>query len=216
MTYSLFDAPEVAPWNEAVCPGAVILRGFALRDAAAIMAAVQETTRLAPFRRMQTPNGFQMSVAMSNCGQYGWVSDRSGYRYDRLDPASGLPWPTMPTLLLDLAARAAQAAGFPAFRPDACLINAYEAGARLSLHQDKDERDFAQPIVSVSLGIPANFQFGGLLRSDKTIKIQLSHGDVAVWGGRARLNFHGILPIKAEHHPLTGNRRINLTFRKVR
>lgn len=215
MTLSLFDALDDPPWQEPICPGAVVLRRFALRDAAAVLAALDDITRLAPWRHMQTPGGYRMSVAMSNCGTYGWVSDTSGYRYDRLDPDSQRPWPPMPAALRKLAVQAAAAAGFDAFAPDACLINCYEQGAKLSLHQDRDERDFSQPIVSVSLGVPANFQFGGARRNDKTVKIALTHGDVVVWGGPARLNFHAVLPLKDERHALTGSRRINLTFRKV-
>lgn len=214
-TLSLFDALDDPPWQEAICPGAVVLRRFALRDAPAVLAALDEITRLAPLRHMRTPGGYSMSVAMSNCGPYGWVSDTRGYRYDRLDPASGQPWPPMPALLRTLAAQAAAQAGFDGFAPDACLINCYQQGAKLSLHQDRDERDVSQPIVSVSLGIPANFQFGGPRRNDKPAKIPLTHGDVVVWGGPARLHFHGVLPLKDAEHALTGKRRINLTFRKV-
>ena len=156
-----------------------------------------------------------MSVAMTNCGSLGWVTDRSGYRYDSLDPERGQPWPAMPASFLRLAQTAAAKAGFPDFCPDACLINRYEAGAKLSLHQDKDERDFAAPIVSVSLGIPAVFLFGGLNRADKTMRVPLVHGDVVVWGGPARLRYHGVLPLKPGHHPAFGARRVNLTFRKA-
>jgi alkylated DNA repair protein (DNA oxidative demethylase) len=156
-----------------------------------------------------------MSVAMTNCGRLGWVSDRSGYRYDPLDPDSGQPWPAMPPLLRQLALDAAQAAGFPGFAPDACLINRYAPGTRLSLHQDRDEGNYAHPIVSVSLGIPAVFLWGGAQRSDKARRIALMHGDVVVWGGPARLRFHGVLPLPEAHHPMTGSYRINLTFRKA-
>jgi len=164
---------------------------------------------------MVTPGGYRMSVAMTNCGTLGWVTDRTGCRYDGIDPESGTPWPNMPELLFRLATTAAAEAGFAKFVPDACLINRYEIGARLSLHQDKDEKDFTQPIVSVSLGIPAVFLFGGLKRTDKTTRVQLTHGDIVVWGGPARLRYHGVLALKEDHHPLLGAYRINLTFRKA-
>jgi len=176
---------------------------------------VQNVTAHAPFRHLFTPGGLRMSVAMSNCGALGWVSDRRGYRYDAIDPASGQPWPRMPEVFLKLAGSAAALAGFGGFTPDACLINRYEAGTRLSLHQDKDERDFTQPIVSVSLGIPATFLFGGPDRGGKCLRIPLSHGDVVVWGGPARLRYHGVAPLKQAAHPLLGTQRINLTFRRA-
>ena len=206
----------VEPVREALAPGAVLLRGRALPVAAALLAAVDSIAAQAPFRRMVTPGGFEMSVAMTNCGAAGWVTDRRGYRYDRRDPASGLPWPPMPALIHDLAAAAAAEAGFSGFRPDACLINRYVPGARMSLHQDKDERDFGAPIVSVSLGIPAIFLFGGLKRTDKPQKIRLTHGDVVVWGGPSRLFFHGVAPLADAEHAVMGRQRINLTFRKAR
>ncbi|HEX9391692.1 MAG TPA: DNA oxidative demethylase AlkB [Usitatibacteraceae bacterium] len=209
-------ADAVAPSREQLCPGAMILRGFALPDAAALIAAIESVTQAAPFRHLVTPGGFSMSVAMSNCGALGWVSDRRGYRYDPVDPQSGRPWPPMPDAFLTLARAAASAGGFDNFQPEACLINRYEPGTRLTLHQDKDERNYDQPIVSVSLGLPAVFQFGGLQRSDKTLRVPLMHGDVAVWGGPARLRYHGILPLKPGHHPLLGAQRINLTFRRAR
>ena len=170
----------------------------------------------APFRHMFTPGGYQMSVAMTNCGELGWVTDRKGYRYDAIDPVSQKPWPAMPPVFLELAGQAAAEAGFVDFRPDACLINRYDAGARMSLHQDRDEQDFGAPIVSVSLGLPAIFLFGGPKRSDKPQRYRLSHGDVVVWGGPSRLFFHGIAPLADGEHTLLGRQRINLTFRKAR
>lgn len=157
-----------------------------------------------------------MSVGMTNCGSLGWVTDRRGYRYEAEDPLSGQPWPAMPPVFRELAEQAAHQAGYPEFRPDACLINRYEPKAKMSLHQDKDEADFAQPIVSVSLGLPATFQFGGMHRSDPVAKIQLNHGDVVVWGGVDRLRYHGILPLKSGEHPRLGAVRVNLTFRRAR
>jgi len=169
----------------------------------------------APWRQMVTPGGQTMAVSMSNCGSLGWISDRKGYRYAPLDPLSRLPWPPLPALFLDLAGEAAATAGFPGFHPDACLINRYNPGTRLSLHQDRDEQDFSAPIVSVSLGLPAIFLLGGLTRSEKSQRIPLLHGDVLVWGGVDRLRFHGVQPVKDGDHPLTGNCRLNLTFRRA-
>jgi len=216
MTLDLFaDADDTRPSRENICPGAVVLRRFALTNESELLQSLQAIITTSPFRHMTTPGGFRMSVAMSNCGTYGWVTDQHGYRYDRIDPERKQPWPSLPECFLQLAHDAAASAGFADFVPDACLINRYEPGARLSLHQDKNERDFTQPIVSVSLGLPAIFLFGGMQRSDKTIRIPLAHGDVVVWGGPARLRFHGVLPLKAGHHQLLGAQRINLTFRKA-
>ena len=201
--------------EEDLGPGAKLLRGFVASEEIGILSSMREIEIRSPFRHMVTPGGFRMSVAMTNCGPLGWVTDRKGYRYDALDPDSGSSWPAMPEGFSALASKAASAAGFPEFEPDACLINRYEPGAKMSLHQDKDEPDFGQPIVSVSLGVPAVFLFGGLKRSDKAKRMQLFHGDVVVWGGPARLRYHGVLALKAAHHPLTGARRINLTFRKA-
>ncbi len=215
MTLDLFaDLPE-QPRNEHLCEGAMVLRGFAVAYAPAVFEALAGITADAPFRHLITPGGFRMSVAMTNCGPYGWVSDRSGYRYDATDPQSGRPWPAMPAVMQTLARDAAAAAGFDGFAPDACLINRYAPGARLSLHQDKDERDYGAPIVSVSLGIPAVFLFGGLRRDERPQRLRLTHGDVVVWGGPARLRYHGVAAIQANHHPATGAYRINLTFRKT-
>jgi len=180
------------------------------------MAALRDIVERAPFRHMITPGGYRMSVAMTNCGTAGWITDRTGYRYGTDDPETGKPWPAMPPLLHDLARRAADHAGFAGFAPDVCLINRYMPGTKLSLHQDKDELDLRAPIVSVSLGLPAIFLFGGLKRSDKASRFRLQHGDVAVWGGPARLAFHGVAPLADGEHPLMGRQRINLTFRKVR
>jgi DNA oxidative demethylase len=216
MNLDLFDTlPDSQPQEEQLAPGATWLRRFAVLDETALLAGMEEVIVRAPFRHMVTPGGFVMSVAMTNCGSLGWVTDRTGYRYDAIDPMSGRPWPPMPEPFLTLAASAAAQTGFPDYRPDACLINRYELGAKLSLHQDKDEQDFDQPIVSVSLGIPAVFLFGGLSRADKTLRIPVMHGDVVVWGGPARLRYHGVMPLKPGHHPLVGDCRINLTFRKA-
>lgn len=211
----LFDALERTAGAVTLVPGAALLRGFALDDAAALLAAIDAVATLAPLRHMVTPGGYTMSVATTSCGELGWTSDAQGYRYAACDPDSGLPWPAMPALFSTLARDAAAQAGFPGFEPDACLINRYAPGARLTLHQDRNERDFGAPIVSVSLGLPATFLFGGIKRTDPTLKLRLVHGDVVVWGGAARLRFHGVLPLSHGTHPVTGACRVNLTFRKA-
>lgn len=195
--------------------GAVILRGFATPHEHLILSLVEAIAQRAPFRHMVTPGGHTMSVATTSCGSWGWVTDPKGYRYESKDPHSGQSWPPLPELFLTLATSAAQMAGFPNFKPDACLINLYKPGAKLSLHQDKDELDFTSPIVSVSLGLPAIFLFGGLQRKDLVKKALLEHGDVVIWGGPARLAYHGILPLKKGNHPLLGKKRFNLTFRRA-
>lgn len=209
----LFD--DARPNVEPLADGAVLLRGFAKPEAESLMAAVERIAAVAPFRHMITPGGFRMSVAMTNCGGAGWVTDRSGYRYDPLDPVTDRPWPALPETFVMLAARAAAAGGFPGFAPDACLINRYEPAARLSLHQDKNERDFDSPIVSISLGLPAVFLFGGARRADRPRRVRLESGDVVVWGGPARLAFHGVAALANGDDPLTGRCRVNLTFRKA-
>jgi alkylated DNA repair protein (DNA oxidative demethylase) len=201
--------------RERIADGALVLRGFALESADELLSKIEAITAAAPFRHLRTPSGIRMSVAMTNCGRFGWVSDRRGYRYERSDPLVGQPWPPMPDVFCSLAQSAAQAAGFAEFAPDACLINCYVPGTRLSLHQDKDERDFSAPIVSVSLGLPAIFLFGGKSRQDKPFRVPLEHGDVVVWGGPARLNHHGVLPLKEGEHPLLGRQRLNLTLRRA-
>lgn len=195
--------------------GVVHLPGFALERAGAVLAVVDAVTQEAVFRKMQVPGGGTMSVAMSNCGRAGWVSDASGYRYSETDPLTDRPWPAMPDVVVALAQEAAQAAGFSGFDPDACLINRYEPGARMGLHQDRDERDRKAPIVSVSFGLQATFLFGGAKRSDSQVKLTLEHGDVVVWGGPARLYYHGIAPLRDGVHPVLGRQRLNLTLRKA-
>ena len=198
-------------WNPV--PG--VLRAFALDDAPALLAAIDHITQAAALRHMTTTRGWTMSVAMTNCGAAGWLSDRRGYRYEAKDPLTDQPWPAMPQVFADLAERAAAAAGFDAFAPDACLINRYEPGTRLSLHQDRDEASFDAPIVSVSLGVPATFLWGGATRTVRPRRVSLVHGDVVVWGGSARLNFHGVDPLREANHEVTGNVRLNLTFRQA-
>lgn len=217
MTADLFDAvAELGPSRETMAAGAVLLRDFVGRFEDELIAALRTIVVQAPFRHMSTPGGHQMSVAMTNCGDAGWITDRTGYRYDGVDPESGEKWPAMPSVLRELAGEAAAEAGFTSFSPDACLINRYVPGARMSLHQDKDEQDFDAPIVSVSLGIPAIFLFGGLKRSDRPRKFRLTHGDVVVWGGPSRLFFHGVAPLADGEHATMSRQRINLTFRKAR
>lgn len=211
---NLFDpTAALAGCREELDPGAFVLRAFAVEEAAELLAAIERIVQAAPLRNMITARGWRMSVAMTNCGQAGWLSDRQGYRYGAIDPETNRPWPPMPAVFASLAGRAAGAAGFDRFIPDACLLNRYEPGARLSLHQDRNEHDFGAPIVSVSLGVPASFFWGGAARSDKPRRVRLEHGDVVVWGGPARLNFHGIDPLRQDHHPLTDGTRFNLTFR---
>jgi DNA oxidative demethylase len=213
MNFDLFDADVRAVQ---IAPGAMWLKGFALPVEKPLLSDLEAVVAAAPFRHMLTPGGHRMSVAMTNCGSVGWVTDQSGYRYDSRDPTNGEPWPAMPATFLELATTAAEAAGFGGFTPDACLVNQYEPGARMSLHQDKDEDDLSAPIVSVSLGLPAVFLFGGMRRADAAQRLWLRHGDVVVWGGPARLRYHGILRLDDGQHPLVGRRRINLTFRKAR
>lgn len=199
-----------------LAPGAILLGGFTRSIEESLVGEVWRIIEQAPFRHMLTPGGYRMSVAMTNCGAAGWVTDRTGYRYTARDPHSDRSWPAMPDVFGDLATRAAAEAGFDGFIPDACLINRYAPGARMSLHQDRNEQDFAAPIVSVSLGVLAVFLFGGLQRSDPPLRVPLMHGDVVVWGGPARLRYHGVLPLEVGHHPLIGGYRLNLTLRKAR
>jgi DNA oxidative demethylase len=216
LTADLFEsAPDLRPRQEVMAEGALLLRGFAKPFEAELIAALRDIMARAPFRRMTTPGGHQMSVAMTNCGSVGWVTDRTGYRYAADDPLSGKPWPAMPASFGRLAMDAAATAGFDGFSPQACLVNRYEPGARMSLHQDKDELDLRAPIVSVSLGLPAIFLFGGMKRSEKPRRFRLEHGDVVVWGGPVRLAYHGIAPLADGEHAVTGRQRINLTFRRV-
>lgn len=216
MTRDLFAELERIPAQRfELCEGAVVLRGFARADEATLAAGVRAVAAAAPLRHMHTPGGFRMSVAMTNCGALGWVSSAAGYRYAALDPDNDRPWPAMPLAFATLAQRAADAAGFGGFAPDACLVNRYEPGARLTLHQDKDELDFGAPIVSVSLGVPATFLFGGLKRKDRLARVPLEHGDVVVWGGPARLRYHGVAALKEAHHEFAGTARVNLTLRRA-
>jgi DNA oxidative demethylase len=210
-----FESYGAAPQVLNLGVQARLLRGLAIAQAEALIAAICDVQRVAPLRQMTTRGGWKMSVSMTNCGSAGWTSDRSGYRYCATDPLTGKPWPTMPPLFSKLAQQAAAEGGFGDFRPDACLINLYRPGARLSLHQDRNERDFSAPIVSVSLGLPAIFLWGGRERSDRILRVPLSHGDVVVWGGVDRMTFHGVSPLKDGVHELTGPIRYNLTFRKA-
>ncbi|MCP1476448.1 alkylated DNA repair protein (DNA oxidative demethylase) [Pseudomonas sp. EB276 TE3739] len=214
-TFDLFadNEPVQQPRTEQIGEQSWVLRGFALPRVEQLLTALEAILAVAPLRHMVTPGGFSMSVGTSSCGQLGWITDRSGYRYSSVDPLSGLPWPSMPAVFADLAHEAAERAGFTDFQADSCLINQYVPGAKMSLHQDKDEKGYAAPIVSLSLGLPAMFLFGGFERSDKSQRIPLLHGDMVVWGGVDRLRYHGVLPIKPGYHPRLGERRINITFR---
>ena len=211
----LFENGPTGETAERLSEGAVFLHGRVADRAGEILEAIDRIAGEAPFRHRVTPGGHRMSVAMTSCGELGWMTDRRGYRYTARDPDRDRPWPAMPRLLAELAADAAETAGFPGFRPDACLINLYKPGAKLSLHQDKDERDYDHPVVSFSLGLPATFLWGGFRRKDKPRRLLLAHGDVLVWGGPDRLRYHGILPLPDGEHPMLGARRINLTFRKA-
>lgn len=217
MTLDLFDdlppSPEAS--QELLAPGAVLLRGFARLHDCVLLNTIEALLAQAPLRHLQTPGGYTMSVAMSNCGALGWTSDVHGYRYAARDPLTHRPWPAMPACFLELAQKAAAQAGYADFQPTACLINAYVPGAKLSLHQDKDELDLSAPIVSVSLGLPAVFLFGTPHRSDRPHRHRLVHGDVVVWGGPFRLAFHGVAALAEGDHALLGRRRLNLTFRSA-
>ncbi len=217
VTLDLFadETPQPAI-DEQIGPQSFVFRGFALPFVEQLLPALEAILTQAPFRNMVTPGGYTMSVALSSCGEFGWTTDSQGYKYTRTDPQTGQSWPEMPEVFLALARAAAEAAGFADFIPDACLINRYIPGAKMSLHQDKDERGYQWPVVSVSLGIPAMFLFGGHARSDATRRVPLFHGDVVVWGGEDRLRYHGVMPIKQAEHPQLGEQRINFTFRKAR
>lgn len=214
MNLDLFSQ-DTLPTSENICTGAMLLRGFAFPFETDLLSDIDTVMSAAPSQKMHTPSGLPMSVTTTSCGSVGWVSDAYGYRYTKRNVHSQQIWPALPKSFLSLAKSAALAAGYTDFLPDSCLINTYKVGAKMSLHQDKNEKDFSQPIVSVSLGLPAIFLLGGLKREDKTIRIPIVHGDVVVWGGAARLFFHGVLPIKAGVHSLLGEQRINLTFRKA-
>lgn len=212
----LFD--QMADTNrnkQELAPGALCLPAFVLDRAAEVIAELEPIFTQAPLRHLITPGGHKMSVAMSNCGELGWVSDRKGYRYQELDPLSGQAWPAMPKLFLELAQQVAEEVGYKRFQPQACLINQYLPGSKMSLHQDKDENNESAPIVSLSFGINAEFLFGGLSRGSPTKRLTLKHGDAVVWGGPSRFCFHGILPLKDSEHSLLGRQRINITFRQV-
>jgi alkylated DNA repair protein (DNA oxidative demethylase) len=213
---SLFDGPIHEERRRVeLAPGAVLLQAFASERAESLVVQLNEVIAVSPFRRMVTPGGFQMSVELTNCGMFGWVTDKKGYRYESADPITGSNWPAMPAEFLKLAQEAALESGFDNFSPDACLVNRYEPKSKLSLHQDRNEKDFSAPIVSVSLGLPARFLFGGSKRSDPITSIRLHHGDVIVWGGPSRLRYHGVAPISGGSHPLVGGYRVNLTFRRA-
>jgi len=206
MLFAATDSVEIAP-------GVVLFRGAVESAAEALLSEIEQIIAISPLRRVTTPMGKSMSVEMTNCGRAGWVSDRSGYRYEALDPLSGKPWSPMPGMFSELATRMALLAGYQHFIPDVCLINRYSVGSKMGLHQDRDEQDFSQPIVSVSLGLPITFKFGGLRRTDASRSVVLHHGDVVVFGGEARLAYHGVGTLRRGSHPLTGAYRFNLTFR---
>ena len=213
--FAIADNGQPATQVVALAPGAMLIRGVAAPQAENVFADLQRVLAAAPPRHMVTPGGFRMSVAMTNCGPRGWVSDVEGYRYDAIDPDSGQPWPALPASFVELAQRVGKEAGYGGFVPDACLVSQYGPGARLTLHQDRDEQDFGHPIVSISLGLPAVFLFGGLKRSEKVKRVALSHGDAVIWGGPARLRYHGVSALGDGLHPLVGRFRFNLSFRRA-
>lgn len=209
------DVTEKPVWSEILGPGSMLFHAFAIRYAEVVFSDLQKIAQQAAFRQMITPGGFQMSVSITNCGELGWISDRKGYRYVAIDPLTDKPWPSIPQSFMMLAQRAAEQAGYSDFIPDACLINRYDVGSKMSLHQDRNEKDFSAPVVSLSMGLPAVFMFGGNERTDQYANTLLEHGDVMVWGGPDRLRFHGVKQIKPGSHPLCGEARFNLTFRKA-
>jgi len=211
--FDLFADIEQPHRSEQIGEQSWVLRGFALSCTERLLPALKSIIERAPLRHMMTPGGFSMSVATSSCGALGWITDRGGYRYSAEDPISHRPWPQMPDVFRELAQTAALQAGFCGFVPDSCLINRYIPGAKMSLHQDKDESSYTAPIVSLSLGLPATFLFGGFNRSDRSQRISLLHGDMVIWGGVDRLRYHGVLPIRHGRHPQLGEQRFNLTFR---
>ncbi|GGC10653.1 alpha-ketoglutarate-dependent dioxygenase AlkB [Marinobacterium zhoushanense] len=211
LTEALFDDQE----RIAIADSAWLFRGYARAQASEIVEAVRSVLRQAPLRQMQVPGGHWMSVRTSSCGDKGWVSDSRGYRYACEDPLTGRAWPAIPPLLLELAVSGAARAGFAAFEPDACLINCYQPGAKMGLHQDRDEKDLDAPIVSLSFGLPATFMFGGLTRRGSVKRFPLLHGDMLVWGGPSRMVYHGVAPLQAGEHPMLGAWRVNLTFRRA-
>lgn len=209
----LFD--DQLPKKTRIAEGAYWLRGHALPAADLLWAELRKHFATYPPQQMFTPMGYKMSVRSTSMGDAAWVGTKKGYGYASIDTAINQALPPLPSTFLSLANHAATEAGYNDFTPDSCLINCYDIGSKMGLHQDKDERDFNQPIVSVSLGIPATFLFGGAKRSDKPTQIPLTHGDVVVWGGASRLFYHGVQTIKPNKHPLLGELRCNLTFRKA-
>ena len=214
MTLPLFETEATSP--EALDDGAVLLRGWAAAQDAQWIAAVRAVAAQAPFRTMTRPGGAALSVAMTNCGNWGWVSNAQRYSYSSVDPQTGQPWPAMPAFMRAQAVAAAAAAGYPGYAPDACLMNRYLPGAKMPLHRDEDEMDWEAPIVSVSLGLPCTFLWGGRTRQDPVRRVPLVHGDVLVWGGATRMTYHGVNPLRDGHHHLLGAERWNLTFRMAK
>lgn len=211
MIEDLFSDNEPIP----IAESAWLLRGYVRESAEQVVEAMRSVIRQAPLRSMQVPGGHRMSVLTTSCGDWGWVSDLEGYRYAAQDPSTGKEWPRMPDLLKRLAVDGAVRAGFEGFDPDACLINCYRPGAKMGLHQDRNERDRTEPILSISLGLSATFMFGGLKRGDPVRRFPLEHGDMLAWGGASRMVYHGVMPVKAGEHPMLGGWRVNLTFRRA-
>lgn len=200
------------PPIEEIYPDLFVLANFV--DTNPLMVQVERITKVSPFRKMMTPNGHYTGVALTNCGDFGWTSDRNEYRYSSSDPLNNQPWLAIPESFKALAKNAAHVAGFKDFEPDACLINQYLIGTKLGSHQDKNEKDFSQPIVSVSIGLSAVFQIFGNQRAGQAINYRLYDGDVVVWGNSARLCYHGVRTLSAAELDPTCQQRINITFRK--
>lgn len=196
--------------------GAMVLRRFATPVVVALMEGVEAVVAQSPLRRLIVPNGRPMRIEMTNCGLVGWVNIDGRYRYSRVDPLTGRSWPGMPATFRRIAGAAASAAGYPDFQPAVCIINRYAVGADLQMHQDRDDTQDRQPVVSVSLGLPAIFHFGGQGRGEKPLTIPLDDGDVVVWGGASRMHRHGVAPVAPGVHPRTGAYRYNLTFRTAK
>lgn len=208
----LLDDGAVAP-VDVIMPEVVLLRGFVAT--APLLLEIEAIAAAAPFRRLETPGGGRMSVAMTNAGRWGWHSDRRGYRYLECDPESGRPWPTMPAAFAALARRAATRAGFPGFEPDCCLVNRYAIRAQMGTHRDFDELDLRHPIVSVSIGLPATFLWYGAARKGPPRRVEVTDGDVLVWGGAARAGYHGVRRLTGRGEAPDGL-RYNLTLRRAR
>ncbi len=209
-------APDFDALSIQISPDAVLFKAALKPVASSLLEEIRTISGANPFRQRKTPGGQLMSAAMTNCGAWGWVTDADGYRYSDIEPETGRTWLPIPAVWIQWVNLFCQRAGLGTFNPDACLINRYAPGAGMGLHQDKDEKDLAIPIVSFSLGAPVLFRWGGLNRQEPVSEFLLEHGDVLVWGGADRMRFHGVKKLRRYQHPLTGHYRYNLTFRQSR